>query len=353
MKLSNLNTLRPSLAAAALLALTPAAFSQATLSGSTLTVNGSPSDDVITVVFDVLPGVATVFGVPGTPDGTQFTGVLKLVARTFDGADTVNVQSLSATPPELDLDTGAQESTVLIDIQTPFGLLPTYSKALVRGGVNKDTVKFQVTDNAFGATFDWIVFGGEGENEATVTFNSDVLGGATTLNWRYFGGALLDKVGLDFNTKADTLNVNGLGLMGASGDEWVVKVNGDSNTTARVANNLRLGAGGDTALVDVTNCATTIFRGGIEGGEGDDTLSLVTSGSASGSPLLLGGLGNDTTLINVGQALLAGSSPRQLAGEGNDTVSMLVGAALLGTPFSDGGPGNDSFTGVGAFVNFE
>jgi hypothetical protein len=32
---------------------------------------------------------------------------------------------------------------------------------------------------------------------------------------------------------------------------------------------------------------------------------------------------------------------------------MLVGAALLGTPFSDGGPGNDSFTGVGAFVNFE
>jgi hypothetical protein len=69
--------------------------------------------------------------------------------------------------------------------------------------------------------------------------------------------------------------------------------------------------------------------------------------------VLLGGLGNDTTLINVGQALLAGSSPRQLAGEGNDTVSMLVGAALLGTPFSDGGPGNDSFTGVGAFVNFE
>lgn len=346
----NTNSLR---VAAALLALTPAAFSQATQSGSTLTVLGTPSEDVITIVFDVTPGNARVFGVTGTPDGTLFTGVSKLVANTLASTDIVNVQILSAMPPELDLNTGDGDSQVLVDIQTPGGLMPTYSKAIVRGGAQKDSVLFQLNDNAFGGTYDYTVFGGEGENDAQVKFNSDVLGGVTTLNWRYIGGSLTDKVLLDFVTKADEVIVNALGLTGAGGDEWFIKAAGDVNTTARIQTSARLGAGGDSALIDTSNTGNAIVRGGLEGGDGDDVIEVLTASSMQASPLLTGGLGNDTLLINIGQNLLAGSNPRILAGEGNDTVSMLVGAAVLGSPFSDGGPGNDSFTGVGTAVNFE
>ncbi len=345
--------LRPLRLAAALLSLAPCALSQATQSGSTLNVLGTPSEDVITVVFDLTPGNARVFGVTGTPDGTLFTGVSKLVANTLASTDIVNVQILSAMPPELDLNTGDGDSQVLVDIQTPSGLMPTYSKAVVRGGPQKDSVLFQLTDNAFGGTYDYTVFGGEGENDAQVKFSSDVLGGFTTLNWRYYGGATTDKVLLDFVTKADEVIINALGLTGAGGDEWIIKAAGDSNTTARIQTAARLGAGGDTALIDTSNTANSVVRGGIDAGDGDDVVEVITASSMQASPVLMGGLGNDVLLISVGQSLLAGSNPRILAGPGNDTVSMLVGAAVLGNPFSDGGPGNDSFTGVGIAVNFE
>jgi hypothetical protein len=353
MKLSTLSQLRPRLAACALAALAPAAFGEATQVGSTLTVLGSPSEDVITVVFDVTPGQARVFGVPGTPDGTLFSGVAKLVAKTFASTDIVVVQSLSATPPELDLDTGDGESQVRVDIQTPFSLQPTYSKALVRGAASKDSVLFEIAENALGGTYDYTVLGAAGENDAQVKFSSDVLGGATTLNWRYFGGSSNDKVLLDFVSKADDLTLNAFGLTGGGGDEWFIKASGDVNTTARIQTAARLGAGGDSALVDTSNCGSSVLRGGIDAGDGDDAVEFKTTSRMSGSPVLLGGLGNDILLVSVGADLLAGSNPRLLAGEGNDTVSMLVGSAVLGSPYSDGGPGNDSFTGVGVAVNFE
>lgn len=337
----------------ALLALSSIAAAEATFSAGTLTVIGTPSEDVITVVFDVTPGHARVFGVAGTPDGTLFTGVERLVANTLASMDIVNVQILSATPPELDLDTGAGDSQVRVDIQTPFGLAPTYSKARVRGGPQKDSVLFEVNENAFGGTYDYVVFGGEGENDATVKFSSDVLGGVSTLNWRAFGGGSTDKMLVDVSTKADEFIVNGLGLTFGAGDEWIVKVAGDANTTARIQNAARLGSGGDTARIDVSNCSNAVVRGGTDGGDGDDVIELVTTSDMQASPLLLGGAGHDVLLVNVGQSLLAGSAPRILAGSGNDTVSMLVGSDVLGAPFSDGGPGVDSFTGVGVAVNFE
>jgi hypothetical protein len=341
------------LLASAWLATASSGWAQASQDGSTLNILGSPAEDVITVVFDAQPGSATVFGVPGTPDGTQFLGVSKLVARTFASKDILNVQSLSATPPELDIDTGDGDSQVLVDIQTPFGQLPTYSKALIRGGAGKDSTLFQVTDNAPGATFDWSVFAGEGENDASVKFSSDVLGGATVLNWRYFGGASTDKVLIDGITKADLFEVNALGLTGGGGDEWLITTSGNANTLARVQTSARMGAGVDTARVSLSNCGSSVVRGAIDGGAGDDLIEVLSTSNMAGSPLLLGGLGNDVLVYNAQLNLLADASPQILAGEGNDTVSMLVSGAVLGKPFSDGGPGNDSFVGVGLAINFE
>lgn len=346
-------TVASSITLLAALCLAPSAAAQATANGATLTVLGSPAEDVITVVFPTTPGVATVFGVPGTPDGTTFNGIETLVVRTFQSVDIVNVQSLSETPPELDIDTGEQDSQVMIDLETPATVVPLVSRAFVRGGTGKDQITFETTSNAPSATLEWTVVAGTGENDMIARYSSDVLGGTTTLLLDYSGGGLVDKVLTDFICKPDVLLLRGLGNTGAGGDEWTVKAACDLNTTVRVQNVARLGAGGDTAVIDVSNAGLTTMRSAFDGGTGDDTLNILTTSSFSGVPLLFGGEDNDVLLVNVQEDLLPGSQPRILAGNGNDTVSMLVSGAVLGTPFSDGGPGSDSFVGVGTAVNFE
>lgn len=350
---NRISTPRLLLAGASLLALPAAAQAEAFANGSTLTVLGSNSEDVITVRFTQTPGEAIVFGVPGTPDGTTFLGIDTLIGRTFASSDIFIVESLTATPPELDIDAGNGDNQVQVDIQTPGGSPPAYSRALVRGGSGKDKVTFEVNSNSVSFHMDYEVHGGGADNDAVVKYSSDVLGGTAQLDWRFFGGAAVDKVLLDFACKPNLVAINSFGSTGDGADEWFIQVSGDANTTARVTSAVRLGNGNDKGRVDVSNCALTRLRGGLDGGAGNDVIEVLSTCSVAGAYLMVGGDGNDTILFNTQEDLLPGSLPRILAGNGDDVVSMLVSGAQLGSPFSDGGPGVDFFMGVGTAVNFE
>ena len=337
----------------AALALAGVSLGQATQQGSTLNVLGSPGSDVLSIRFVQLAGNVEVFGVPGTPDGTLFTGVTKLDLKTFAGTDIVDLQILTAIVPELLVDTGAGESQVGVLFNVPSTLAPVTSVASITGGADKDTVLLDITSSAANVAMNWNVTAGDGQNETNVKYSSNVGGGSTLLNWRYAGGMGEDKVLLDIVSGADTVGLGALVNTGASNDEFLVKVSGDSQTVAALSVLGRLGTGGDTALVDVTNVGQTLVRGGIDAGEGADTIEYITSSSLRGSPVLFGAGGNDTLKFTVNGSLLAGSQPRIIAGDGNDDVSMLVWGSLLGSPFSDGGAGFDYFRGVGTRINFE
>lgn len=344
---------RPAQLALAALALAGSSFGQATQQGSTLTILGSQGGDVLSIRFLQVAGEVEVFGVPGTPEGTLFTGVTKLDLKTLAGTDIVDLQILSATVPELLVDTGVGESQVGVLFNVPSSLALVSSVATITGGPDKDTVLLDITTASANVALNWAVAAGDGPNETNVKYSTNVGGGSSLLNWRYTGGAQEDKVLLDIVSAADSIGVGALVNTGASNDEFLVKVSGDSNTVAALSVLGRLGAGGDTALVDVTNVGQTIVRGGIDAGEGNDTLEYITSSSLRGSPVLYGAGDNDTLKFTVNGSLLAGSQPRIIAGDGNDDVSMLVWGSLLGSPFSDGGAGFDYFRGVGTRINFE
>lgn len=347
-------SLRRSLFAVAALALLGASASaEATASGAVLTVLGSESTDLMQIRFVSTPGQVEVFGVPGTPDGTSFTGITRLELRSFGGFDNIHVQSFSVAVPQLDIDTGTDNSEVLLDIKVPTTAALVMAHVDVRGGALDDKVDLRIDSDAEQFQLAWKVTAGEGKNETLVGFLSDQASTWSTLSGKYFGGALDDKLTLTVVTESPTLNINLDGSTGAGPDEVVLSADAAAGSVARGNIRLRMGDGLDKASLAFTQAALAIVRGVIDTGAGDDAIELSTADDLGGSVRLVSGAGHDRVAVDVNGALISGSMPNVRCGEGDDTESFIVHGGLFGSPFSDGGPGFDVFSGAGAAVNFE
>jgi len=216
------------------------------------------------------------------------------------------------------------------------------------GGDGNDTVTYN--DNAKQ------ILGGAGTGD-TLVVNSDAISGKFDLS------STTDQVTDGLNTTIVVRGFENMNASKASNDMTIDQVSADTSS-------LVLGNGNDTITSMATAAATstvvvqtnggndtitsgiTAVKFSIEGGDGNDTISIAAATATTNS--IYGGAGNDTITFNTtvkayadggdGNDAVTGSNNNDtiLGGAGNDTITTDAGNDSV-----SGGQGNDTFTVAG------
>lgn len=332
--------------------LVPAAAGQVTKVGSTLRITTGAADDDFKVISGPVPGYTEVHNVAGVPSGITFMGISRIEINTNGGLDKVQIESYSASPPALFINTGTGESLVNIDMLVPPTAAPVTSTIRVTGGSQIDVVNFNVESFADSITMVWDVLAGGGFNETKAVFLSDIPSSFTALDMGISGGAGNDTASIEVNSRADVTALNLDGNLGAGFNEYKAMGKGSGASETNLSTALVTGNGIDKVLLEFTESALTTWQGTIDTFGGADEVVALFPSALTGYWKVATGEGNDKGYVLV-NGPISGTARYFLEG-GNDFLEFLADNVLPGSSIvSDGGPGIDEFKGVGTALNFE
>jgi len=243
------------------------------------------------------------------------------------------------------------------------------SGSVLRGGIGNDQVYFigNPTGGRVQTAFRMLLEGNAGDDQVTATWAGQAQ------NFEIYGGQGADSISASFNRVtsygAATAYVSGVYVAGGKGnDEIRVNVSGTTAIDIVIAGN----SGNDT-IGYFQEAANGASEGGfIFGGQGNDAISAALLGSASGFQIQAG-VGNDSASFTVGGSgndiVLGGGSGNDnlnytglgsidsatiRGGTGADTISAELGLATAGNFVVSGEAGNDLISvsaGVGSLVS--
>ncbi len=349
------------IAVLALVSAAGSAFGQTTVSfvNGQLTLTATSGDQNVKVEMKGAEGVANLFGFPGIPDGTAYSGVTGISIITGSGRDEVQFDIEQSRSLNLSSNTGAGDALTKVQWKIRPGAAQTNANltlASVAGGLQLAEINFdpETTGNASLN----INTGNAGEVVAKVAADDPMNRLDVTFNAR--GSKTL----LEVLSAASTLNVNARGTHAAAFNEVGHSIAQIRPGTVNVATNVTLGAGPDKFESKVSAPGSNaVYSGTINAGAGDDLVLIETdSASSVNGQTLSGGDGNDFMQINskgifqLSQTL----GTRLLGGNGDDSLILFTDSAIRGTglpndrvPVIDGGAGFDRYLGFGQILNCE
>ncbi len=288
------------------------------LSGTTLTINGTNLNNVITIteasnLSVIVDGITFLY----TP-----AQVTTINVNGNDGNDTITVNSLLAgTVLTADGGNGNDTIKMAATVTNAVTLLGGVGNDLLVGGAGDDTLNGGIGN-------DWLN-GGDGSDLLTGEVGNDVYAFDnastnqidTVVELAGEGTDLLNFSTLTTGVTADLTSITALATMSHR-----IIVGGTSDQAANLEN-IKGGSANDTLIGNASNNVLT-------GNGGNDTLS-----GLGGSDQLDGGNGNDTLLGGVGSDVLTG-------GIGNDWLNGGDGSNIL-----IGGQGDDVYAFDNATVN--
>jgi hypothetical protein len=311
----------------------------ASLSGSTLTVRGSQSNDNIQInddgthvqVFAFQPaGSSTSLGV--------FTNISNIVVDTRGGNDLVRYMIQGTNPLQI-----GQPGNVAINhnLTASLGSGNDRFEANVVATLQLPNVATTLSSLGSGSHLSMNVSGGAGDDVAL--FRAGIIGANSSLLFKFDGGAGND----NFTTQ---YGIPGVGQQ--------------ANTSVRLV--FTGDAGNDQAVVSVLGdlTSTSELSEDLEGGAGNDSIfSLFNQGNMDGSVDLFtdGGAGNDKIFADYemgGFNSFGRINAVELGDGGNDDLTFIAHAHANPPSISallNGGPGNDTahFTGGATLKQIE
>ncbi len=107
--------------------------------------------------------------------------------------------------------------------------------------------------------------------------------------------------------------------------------------------------------LNTINSAVNVNASSILGGAGNDKVMLELAGNVTANRLTMdGGLGDDLlTLIAKGTLRAGTNNPVIRGGDGNDKIESIVESLTSGSLLLDGGAGFDEVFGTGTKINAE
>ncbi len=138
-------------------------------------------------------------------------------------------------------------------------------------------------------------------------------------------------------------------LRGTDGNDVLIQVDNNTGASALSATRVEALEGNDSMSVTQTGGLGVINEWSIFGGEGNDTVSLLGSPTAT---LVQGGQGNDSVSVNSVGNIGGGAIDSSIrGGAGNDTIRIVTtGIGSVGTTYQ-GGSGTDQLFAQGVFQN--
>jgi hypothetical protein len=307
---------------AVLFATSASAQTSATLTHGHLSLTTPNGDQSVKV--EVGPGVgqARVFGFPGLTDGAEYPGVTGITVITGDGQDLVELDIDAAQSLDVNIDTqgGTGEAKVVWDI-LPGVLSADASVTLAATGGVMSKATIEILSDAPSATVSIDTGTAQEVTGKIVSSNlSDLLkialtsaaqkssfdieSAALTLDLDVAGGltALANEMKYTFTqTVPADIAVNWNLLTSAADDKIEAKLSAPGSTIVQ-RGLIRTGSGNDMALIE-SEGFSTVFGQTVNGGAGDDELSIVTKGRYQASTTLqtrmVGGTGNDKLMLTT------------------------------------------------------
>lgn len=336
---------------------------------ASLVLNGGAGNDQ----FDVLRQSTGTFAVQVIGDAGDDAAQVKLESPT-GASSTANVT----------IDLGLGNDRAQLDIVSEAAV--NSLNAVIRGGDGNDELQVQsdFKPSATSATSNVRLEAGAGDDLMRHSMQSDAGTSRSTLTtidpsgmsnlnhrvqlsqvvqtgsvaWNVSGSPQMDIVEVEINSQASQrLTLNGTVRSGDSGDVVVMKAN--HLTAAPVDLTLigDAGAGDDEFMfaLNTTNSVVTMNTSSILGGAGNDKVFLELAGNVTANQLNLdGGLGDDLlTLIAKGTLRAGANNPVIRGGDGNDKIESIVESLTAGTLLLDGGAGFDEVFGTGTKINAE
>ncbi|MDX1929825.1 MAG: hypothetical protein SFV81_25080 [Pirellulaceae bacterium] len=334
-----------------------------------LFLNGGIGNDQ----FDVLRQSTGVFAVQVIGDAGDDAAQVKLESPT-GASSTANVT----------IDLGLGNDRAQLDIVSEAGV--NSLNAVIRGGDGNDELQVQsdYKPTATSATTSVRFEAGAGDDLMRHSMQSDAGTSRSTLTtidpsgmsnlnhrvqlsqlvqtgtaiWNVSGSSQMDIVEVEINSQASQrLTLNATVRSEDSGDVVMMKAN--HLTAAPVDLTLigDAGAGDDEFMfaLNTINSAVTVNTSSVLGGTGNDKVMLELAGNVTANRLVMdGGQGDDLlTLIAKGTLRAGANNPVIRGGDGNDKIESIVESLTSGSLLLDGGAGFDEVFGTGTKINAE
>ena len=316
-----------------------------------LSIVATVGQQQIEVTIGPAAGVVTVQGVPAL-EGQVFMDIDTIDVRTGNAQDFVAFRVLTDIVPAISVNTAGGNSDVIFDYNLPFTASPISTDVTHIGGTGADKVSILAESSAQSFVGNWNLNHSSGANTTSVTVNSPNASELLGLNVNMVSTTGADTLEMTVISAAAALNVNLGGNLGGNTDVANLIIDGLDVAATTASFNLDLGAGQDSANVEIlSRGGTTTTSGSVAGGSGLDTLTFKLEGDGALNAQYDGGADADYVDFSLKGSITG--SPRLLGGTGNDELKITVDGPILSTPFLDGGPGFDKATGFGTIINVE
>ena len=318
----------------------------------------------------------------------QSTGnfAVDVIGDAGDDAAQVKLESPigASSSANVTIDLGAGNDRAQLDIVSESGV--NTLNAVIRGGEGNDEIQVQsdYKPGANSATSNVRIEAGAGDDLMRHSMQSDAGTSRSTLTttdpsgmsnlnnrvqlsqlvqtgnvaWNVSGSAQMDIVEVEINSQASQrLTLNGTVRTGDSGDVVVMKANHLTAAPVDLTLTGDAGAGDDEFMfaLNTINSAVNVNASSILGGAGNDKVMLELAGNVTANRLTMdGGVGDDLlTLIAKGTLRAGTNNPVIRGGDGNDKIESIVESLLSGSLLLDGGAGFDEVFGTGTKINAE
>ncbi len=332
------------------------AQTSATVAAGRLTLLTPAGNQSVKVEVD--NSTARVFGFPGLADGTQYTGLSGLSVQTGSGNDKVEVLVSSSQSFDVRVDTGFGEAENSLKWEIRAGASAPVASATFSGAFSPNQiVLMEVDSQAPNATL--LLNSGTATEIKTLVKSSN---NSSFLRVAFAGNA--SKSTYELESAASVLEIEASGGGTSANDEISYKIAQKRPGQVSLDWNLDAFAGHDKieALVDAPD-STVRQRGSVFGRGGNDQINFETAGFSTVTGLTLdGGAGNDELSVIIKGRFQASQTlgPRLLGGQGDDILILTTDTGIFGSglpndlfPVINCGAGADRFNAFGQILGCE
>ncbi|MBL8230498.1 MAG: hypothetical protein JNL98_18550 [Bryobacterales bacterium] len=336
--------------AALLSAASAMAQTSVTFNGGQLALSTTAANQQLKV--EVNGNSARLFGFSGVTDGQRYNGVSAILVQTGMGDDNVEFVVESAESLNVQVNTGAGNSTTNVKWKIlAGGVSPIADLDIVSGTAGQRNVIVEIESEARTAAV--TVDAGAASEIAAKIMSSNF---SDNLRVAFAGAA--PKTQLEIGSNASTLAVDVRGLGTQLADELKYSIAQSRPASVDLYWNIDSGLGNDMVEAKVSASGSTVTqRGTVLSAGGDDHVLFETDAFSTVTGLSInGGLGNDD-LRQIIKGRFQSSQTLQTVmagGDGNDTLVLTTDTGIFGTglpndtvPVLNCGPGIDQFQGFG------
>lgn len=329
-----------------------------TVSGGQLSLTSLDGDQNVRIEVGPLAGQVLVYGFPGIPDATAYSGISSVVIKTGAGNDQVAVDAQTPANFTVAIDAGAGELSNSVQWNVLPSAVPVTSRLSLVAVPGPNQFSTIVFDND--AQFSTIAV----DSRAATEVSTSILSVDPTTRLNVVLGGAAAKTTLGVESRAAVLNVTSSGAHADVQNQVLHSIKQLDPGIVNLRTNIRLGNVQDLLeyLVAAPGSNVTV-RGQIRGAGGNDLLLVKAEAATVTSGLVIGGeAGSDELVFDVlgGFQLTPAFRTQLLGGTEDDLLTLQTDSAILGSglpndqvPLIDGGPGFDLYKAFGEIVNCE